>query len=136
MKILILLIGFISITYAQQKDKDIIGFWKPENLNQIVEIYEKDNAFFGKVALIIIEGDSIAPKKTIHILSEFKFDGEETWEDGTIYIHEKKKEIDGELCLDDEGNLEVTGYISFFSKSFTWFKQDSKKIKRTILEKQ
>ena len=135
MKTLIILITFITITYSQQNSKEIVGFWKPENLNDIIEIYEENGMFYGKVAIHIQEADSTLPDKSLQILSNFKFDGEDTWEDGTIHIIKKEKEIDGEITLKEDGNINVEGSIAFFSKSFTWIRLNTEKIKKIIESK-
>jgi uncharacterized protein (DUF2147 family) len=129
MKILLLIIGFFSIAFSQQDKNDIIGFWKPENLNEIIEIYEEDETAFGKVALILVDGDTIVPKNPVQILSDFKFNGKDAWENGSIYIAERKKKIDGKLNINDDGNLVVTGYVFVFPKSFIWYKLNTSKIK-------
>ena len=56
------------------------------------------------------------------ILSGFVFDGDDTWEDGTIYDPREGKTYSCKMSLDGTNNLSIRGYmgISLFGRSETW----------------
>jgi uncharacterized protein (DUF2147 family) len=56
------------------------------------------------------------------ILKEFKFDGDDEWEDGDIYDPESGKTYSCYLSLKDKHNLKVRGYvgISLFGRTEVW----------------
>ena len=47
------------------------------------------------------------------ILKDFEFDGEEEWEDGTIYDPKNGKTYSCYMHIDEEGVLKIRGFIGF-----------------------
>src|SRR5688500_10408837 len=100
MKFILLILFFApSITgpepaFTLAKADDVIGiYWSPKKDGKI-EIYKRNNKYYGKT----ISGDN--PRLDIHnpdptlrkrnvigleFLKDFEFDGDDEWEDGTVY---------------------------------------------------
>ena len=124
MKQSLFLLFCICIGFGQENS--ILGFWKPENKDAIIQIYKENDRYFGKVVKHKKKGVVSVPQKDIFILQEFIFQkDEQIWNEGILYSPEREREFDAELEINADGNLEVTVSIAFFSKSVTWYKQVS-----------
>lgn len=136
-KIVSLLLFCFSITASGQS---IVGQWKTIDdesgkPRSVVEIFEKDGRFFGKITQLFREpGEDPDPvcdecedyrkgEKIIgmEIISDMKFDkGDNEYRKGEIMDPENGNIYDCKLWLDDEGNLKVRGYLLFFYRTQTW----------------
>jgi uncharacterized protein (DUF2147 family) len=140
-KILILffnLILFNNISKAQNKADDIIGNWLTAGKDAAkIQIYKSGEKFYGKIIWLknpIENGkprvDGNNPDKSkrnnpsigLVLLTGFKFDGDDEWEDGEIYDPESGKTYSSYLSLKDNNTLKVRGYvgISLFGRTETW----------------
>jgi len=140
MKILLTIsLVFISCVMSAQS---IVGNWKTIDDNtgkprSVVEIYEKDGAYFGKIVKLYRDkGEDPNPlcesckgsKKNqpvigMEIISDMKKDGDE-FEKGDILDPENGKTYDCKLWVED-GKLKVRGYLLFFYRTQTWLPADS-----------
>lgn len=135
MKILMTLLLLVVSHCASAQT--IVGKWKTIDDNNgkarsIVEIYEKDGKYFGKIVkLFRDEGEDPNPtcdeckgKKKgqpiigMEIISDMEKDGDE-FEDGEILDPENGKTYDCKMWVED-GNLRVRGYLLFFYRTQTW----------------
>jgi uncharacterized protein (DUF2147 family) len=127
----------MSAVHAQNADA-ILGKWiNPSGEGQI-QIYKKGNLYFGKLAWIKVPNDEATgqpktdknnPDKNLRskpilgleILKNFKFDGEDVYEDGSIYDPKNGKTYKCKMTID--GNkLNIRGYIgiSLLGRTEAW----------------
>lgn len=122
---------------AQTKADDIVGLWLPGHGRGRIQIYKKDNKFYGRIVWLKepnnAEGkpkvDKNNPDETKRnapllghvILKDFEFTGE-AWEKGTIYDPDNGNTYDCIIKLADLNTLDVRGYIgvSLFGRTDTW----------------
>ncbi|MCF6171446.1 MAG: DUF2147 domain-containing protein [Bacteroidales bacterium] len=136
--LLIVLMGLVVYPFAQVaaqevKADDILGIWLNEDKDAHVEIYKEDGKYFGKIIWLKTpireetgkpkldrenEDESLRsrPVMGLLLLSDFEFDGDDEWEDGTIYDPKNGKTYKCYMEFEDEAdkdNLKVRGYIGF-----------------------
>ena len=140
-KVTLLLLFFCSLlntsTFAQNADA-ILGKWVNPSGEGQIQVYKKGNLFFGKLAWLKFPNDETSgqpkldsknPEKTLQqapllgleILKNFKHNGENGYEDGTIYDPKNGKTYSCKMTLD--GNkLKIRGYIgiSLLGRSEVW----------------
>jgi len=121
---------------SAQKADAVLGKWiNPSGEGQVL-IFKKDNKFFGKLVWLKIPDRDGKPKldmnnpdaalKTrpelgLELLKDFTFDGDDVYEDGTIYDPKNGKTYSCKMTL--EGNsLKIRGYIgiSLFGRTEVW----------------
>jgi uncharacterized protein (DUF2147 family) len=128
---------FVVNANAQTADA-ILGKWiNPSGEGQI-QIYKKGNLFFGKLAWIKEPDDKATGKPKLDVnnpdkslqsrpilglelLKNFKFDGDDVYEDGTIYDPKSGKTYSCKMTLN--GNkLKIRGFvgISLLGRSEVW----------------
>lgn len=131
-----LLLLFIITASAQNADA-ILGRWiNPSGEGQVL-IYKKGDKYFGKLAWIKVPNDAGGkPKTDIHnpdknlqsrpelgleLLKDFKYDGDNVYNDGTIYDPKSGKTYSCKMTLNSK-SLKIRGYIgiSLFGRSETW----------------
>lgn len=138
MKQTLVLVFFISILSANSQA--IEGKWKTIDdesgkPRSVVEIYEKDGKYFGKIVKLFREPgedpnpmceeceDERSGKPIIgmEIISDMKFNkGAGEYQKGEILDPENGNIYDCKLWIDEEGNLKVRGYLLFFYRTQTW----------------
>jgi uncharacterized protein (DUF2147 family) len=127
--------AFCFAASAQNAD-GIIGKWLNPSGEGQVQIYKRDGKFFGKLAWIKVPDRDGKPKTDINnpdpnlrsrtelgleLLKDFTFDGDDVYEDGTIYDPKSGKTYSCKMTL--EGNqLKIRGYvgISLFGRTEVW----------------
>lgn len=120
-KLILLLILSTSMLCAQNKAGDIIGTYMNPDGDAILKIYETSGKYFGKLIWTknpnnLDSNNPDVTKRTqkrlgLVIMNNFKFDGDGTWEDGTIYDPKNGKTYDCKVTRDAKGNLDIRGYI-------------------------
>lgn len=137
MKIIVftLLVAFAETLSAQS----IVGKWKTIDDSSgkprsIVEIYEKEGKYFGKIVKLFREpGEDPDPiceecddhrkgEKVIgmEIITEMKYDkDDDEYRKGEILDPENGNVYDCKLWI-EEGKLKVRGYLLFFYRTQTW----------------
>lgn len=117
-----LLIAAIVSVNAQTNPDAITGTWLTANKEGKIEIYKENNLYAGKIIGGTKPGkDEKNPESSLRnrdligivILKNFKFNGKEKWEDGTIYDPNNGKTYSCNIKLKDKNTLEVRGYIGF-----------------------
>ena len=136
--LLIVLMGLVIYPFAQISAQeviadDILGVWLNEDKDAHVEIYESGGKYFGKIIWLKEpireetgkpkldrenEDESLRsrPVMGMLLLNEFSFDGDDEWEDGTIYDPKNGKTYKCYMEFEDEDNkdnLKVRGFIGF-----------------------
>jgi uncharacterized protein (DUF2147 family) len=129
---------FGTISASAQNADAIIGKWiNPSGEGQI-QIYKKGNLYYGKLAWIKAPNDEATgqpktdknnpdkklrsrPLLGLELLKNFKFDGEDVYEDGNIYDPKNGKQYKCKMTL--SGNqLTIRGFIgiSLLGRSEVW----------------
>ena len=112
---------------SQAKADDIVGYWQTKGKNPAkIQIYKTDDRYHGKIVWLTEASENGKPKVDkknpdlskrgqpivgLPILSGFKFDGNDEWEEGKIYDPESGKTYSCYLSLKDKNTLKVRGYI-------------------------
>ncbi len=145
--IAILLLGlwmapFTQVRAQDVKADDVVGVWLTQYKDSKVEIYKDGNKYFGKIVWLETPIDSITGKPKVDdknenpalrnrpimgmkLLENFVFDGDDEWEDGTIYDPKKGKTYSCYMEFPDENNkdrLKIRGYIgvSLLGRTVYW----------------
>jgi uncharacterized protein (DUF2147 family) len=142
---IILVVWFLSpsLIFAVEGD-EILGEWVTEYGDSRVEIFKKDNQYFGKIVALTepnylpgeVKGmdgkprlDLNNPKKSLRsnsligleLMKNFQFD-EDEWIGGSIYDPEDGTSYKCKISLTEDGELHVRGYIgiSLFGRTTVW----------------
>jgi uncharacterized protein (DUF2147 family) len=128
---LIALLVAIVPAMAQKYPADrILGKWLNEDKDAHVDVYKEAGKYFGKIIWLKEPIDTLTGKPKLDdensdetlqtmpvmglvILKDFIFDGEDEWEDGTIYDPKNGKTYDCYIEFDETGILKIRGYIGF-----------------------
>lgn len=123
--------------YAQHAD-DILGRWMNSTNEGTIQIYKKGNQFFGKLAWIKNPNDEKSGKPKVDILNPdknlqsqpilgleilkgFTYNGDNTFEGGTVYDPKSGKTYSCKMTVD--GNkLKMRGYlgVSLLGRTEIW----------------
>ena len=123
----------------------ILGVWNTEENKSKVEIFKKGERYYGKIVAL---KETVYPQDDkggmagkpkvdrnnpnvalrnnpiigLELLSDFKFAGENLWEDGTIYDPENGKTYRCKITLESPNILKVRGFIgvSLFGRTTVW----------------
>jgi uncharacterized protein (DUF2147 family) len=139
-KLTTLIVGllFSGLTVVAQTTKtSIVGIWLNQDKAAKIQIYEQGGKLFGKIVWLKEPNENGKPKtdnknpdKARHndpvinsvMLKNFVFDGNSTWEDGTIYDARSGSTYSCYLTLQEDKTLKVRGYvgISWFGQTNIW----------------
>lgn len=135
MKRLILLLTLVSAPLtlpAQDKSNAILGEWVSAKKDSRVLIYRRANAYYGRITWGT--GGSTKDEKNpdpalrnrevvgLVILNNFTHNGDDTWQDGSIYDPREGKTYACKMTLKDANTLSIRGYVglSLFGRSEVW----------------
>jgi len=126
--------GFVA---SAQKADAILGTWVNPNGQDHILIYKKGNKYYGKLDWIKFPNDETGKPKTdknnpdkalqsrpdlgLELLKDFTFDGDNVYEDGTIYDPKSGKTYSCKMTLAGT-SLKIRGYIgiSLFGRTEVW----------------
>jgi uncharacterized protein (DUF2147 family) len=126
-----------SFAASAQKADAILGSWLNPNGEDHILIYKKGSKYFGKLDWIKHPNDEDGKPKTdknnpdkamqsrpdlgLELLKDFTFDGDDVYEDGTIYDPKNGKTYSCKMTLQGN-NLKIRGYIgiSLFGRTEVW----------------
>ncbi len=118
--LILALLGF-SYGFSQNKTTDILGTYMNPDADAILKVYESGGKYFGKLVWIkkpeSLDANNPDPAKRSQkklgmvIMNNFVFDGDDTWEKGTIYDPKNGKTYDCKVTRDTKGNLDIRGFI-------------------------
>lgn len=131
----LIIFSFLS-AYSQQWTDMILGSWISGDGDGKIEIYKKDNKYYGKLIWLKepYEDDGKTPKVDdenpdaskqhapligLVILKGFSFE-EGYWQGGTIYDPANGKTYKCEMWLDGKNNLKIRGYWGIVHRTETW----------------
>lgn len=136
--VLALFFTFLCVSPALAQNADaIIGKWLSSSGEGQVQIYKKGEVFFGKLTWLKFPNDAAGktkldahnpdvslrsrPELGIELLKNFTFDGENGYENGTIYDPKSGKTYSCKMTLNGDV-LKIRGYIgiSLFGRSENW----------------
>ncbi|OGU94730.1 MAG: SIGNAL peptide protein [Ignavibacteria bacterium RIFOXYA2_FULL_35_10] len=126
------------------KDYDtVLGVWLTGKADAKVQIYKKNNKYYGKIIWLKTPNDEHGKPKVdkenpdenlrkrpilgMEILTDFVYDEDYTWEDGDIYDPKSGSTYSCKMYLSkDYKTLEVRGYIgiSLFGRTEIWKRVD------------
>lgn len=119
--------AFLSISlsaFAIDADQVLGVWWSPEQKTK-VKISKNGNIYYGRIIAVRPESKDLLdihhPDESLRsrqimgleILSGFKFDGDDTWEKGSIYDPENGKTYKCKMWFDKNDVLKIRGYIGF-----------------------
>ena len=136
----IVLTAILVLSTSSAYSQSIVGMWKTiddetEKERSIVEIYEQNGKYFGKIIKLFREPwedpDPICEECEddrkgqniigMEIISDMKFNKKENeYHKGEIMDPENGNIYDCKLWIDEKGNLKVRGYLLFFYRTQTW----------------
>jgi uncharacterized protein (DUF2147 family) len=126
--------GFVA---SAQKADAVLGTWVNPNGQDHILIYKKGNKYYGKLDWIKFPNDETGKPKTdkknpdkalqsrpdlgLELLKDFTFDGDNVYEDGTIYDPKSGKTYSCKMTLEGT-SLKIRGYIgiSLFGRTEVW----------------
>jgi len=124
-------LAFTHVALAQHAKDAIVGLWYNEDKTEIIEIYIKNNFYYGKIHWLknsVVSGElkrdvynenpdlRSRPLTGIDVFLRFEYKpGSEKWKSGEIYNFENGNTYNGKLRMNEDGNLEVHGYWWFLS---------------------
>jgi len=137
---LFLIFSIINV-FSQDADK-ILGKWKNEKEEHIIEIYKSNDIYYGRVIWlkdsnkgkgnervdIKNPNTALENRKIIgidYLLSFAYFTDRDVWKNGSIYNYETGNTYEGKISLNSKGELELTGYYGilwFLGRTKTYLK--------------
>ena len=145
---LLLLVGFLlAVTPARAavSPDAVLGVWKNGEGTGMIQIFKKADKYYGRLVWLKVanttEGkprtdvnNPDAAKRNVGLkgltnMRDFKFNGENKWEEGKIYDPKNGSDYSCEMTLTDANTLEVRGFIgvSLFGRTDVWKRQTAKK---------
>lgn len=129
-KILLLFVCLLSLSsFHNTQENDIIGEWLTQKKDGKINIYKKGDKYYGNISWLkepnekdgTPKKDTKNPNKSLRdqtilgleLLRNFKYVGNNIWEDGKIYDPESGSDYSCVMTLKDKNTLEVRGYIGF-----------------------
>ncbi len=138
MKLLVLLLSITISGFSQAKDA-IIGRWVNASGEAHVDIYKRNEKFYGKIVWLKNPKDEKGNTKTdlhnpdesmrnkpilgLEILKDFVYEGDK-WTDGKIYDPKSGKTYSCNITTKSNGDLNIRGYIgiSLIGRTEVWKK--------------
>ena len=133
--IFLLVISFYTTQFSQSFPGNadaITGKWLMPDKMGTLEIFKCDDLYCGKIIEITEKAEDGGPLLDIEnpdedlqnrpvlglqVMSDFKYDGDNLWNDGTFYISRKGKEASPDFILIDDDHLNIEISFLFFSKT-------------------
>ena len=140
-----LILAFSSEAFAEWEGEAVVGTWLTQDKDSKVEIYKKNNKFYGKIVWLKEPNRNGKPKVDdknldeskqdraimgLVIMTGFVYDEDNVWEDGEIYDPKNGKTYSCKMTLSkDKNNLDVRGYIgiSLIGRTAIWTRSEDGK---------
>ena len=145
---LLLLVGLLLAgvpARAAVSPDAVLGVWKNGEGTGMIQIFKKADKYYGRLVWLKVantpegkprtdvnnpdETKRTVPLKGLVNMRDFKFGGENKWEEGKIYDPKNGSDYSCEMTLTDANTLEVRGFIgvSLFGRTDVWKRQTAKK---------
>ncbi|MGE5425220.1 MAG: DUF2147 domain-containing protein [Syntrophothermus sp.] len=131
---------FTSHLFAQhQKPDAITGIWFNEEMTSKLQLYKEGSKYFAKIVWLKEPVDKSTGKPrtdnlnpdaklknkpliNLVVLKNFTFDGDDQWEDGTIYDPKNGKTYSCYIQMESPNKLKIRGYIgvSLLGRTTYW----------------
>jgi len=108
---------------GQVKPADIIGNYMTPSKEGAIQIYENNGKYYGKIILNkdplkldVNNPDKEKQKRKVlglNILNDFTFDGDDTWQNGSIYDPKNGKTYSCKITRLENGDLNIRGFVGF-----------------------
>lgn len=135
-KVIIFIFSLLFAIPAIAQSDNIIGTWLTQDKEALVEIFNANNLYFGKITWLknpdnpktkspwLDEKNQDPNKRSLPLLGStmlwnFKFDKDE-YNGGYVYDSRDGKIYTGKLWLVDHNTLKMRGYIGIFFSTETW----------------
>jgi uncharacterized protein (DUF2147 family) len=133
---------------AQDADEGdaLIGVWEPSHGKARIKIDRIAGKYYGKIVWLREPNDPDTGKPKVdknnpdasmrevplrgyRMLKDFVYQGNDVWEEGTIYDPENGKTYNCEIKLKDDNTIEIRGYIGVktFGRTDVWKRLQLKK---------
>lgn len=125
--------------FSQTKKNDIAGIWLNQDEDARIEIFERNNKFYGKLVWLNepLDKDTGKPKLDknnpddklkikpllgLEILTGFNFDGRKEWKGGEIYDPKNGKTYSCYMIMQSKDHLRIRGFIgvSLLGRTTHW----------------
>jgi uncharacterized protein (DUF2147 family) len=136
----------ISIRGYAGGERSLIGVWANEENSALIEIFEKDQKFYGKIVWLRepLNPETLKPKTDLKnpdrslqdrkiigliILKDLIFDNENAWTKGTVYDPNNGSTYNAEVTISSDGlTLSIKGYrgLSIFGRTEIWRRSNKK----------
>lgn len=138
--LIIMLTIFALLINAHAKTERIVSNYMVPSKDGAIQIYEKDGKYYGKITLNkdpnkLDENNPDKTKQTrkilgLDILNDFKFDGDDTWGNGTIYDSKNGKTYSCKITRNENGDINIRGFVGLSllgrTEIFTKLKTETK----------
>lgn len=123
---------FALIAKAQTKADDLLGVWLSEDKDGKITVFKENGKYYGRISWgkNPDRTDNKNPDEKLRsrkivgsvILKDFTFDGDDAWEDGTIYDPNSGKTYDCKMTLQGANILNIRGFvgIAMFGRTSVW----------------
>jgi uncharacterized protein (DUF2147 family) len=137
-------VTLVSAGQAKENRDAIIGKWLSSDKDAIIQIYERDSKYFGKIIWLKDPlNDNGKPQTDVNnpdpklrnrqimglvILRDLVYDKDNLWSNGMIYDPDSGDDYNCKMSLKDNNTLELRGYVGFplFGRTEVWTrKRDS-----------
>ena len=117
---------FVQMALAQSGASGIVGTWFNEEKTSKVQIYQQGDRYFGKIIWLNEPNEGGKPRVDkenpdaklrtrpllgLVLLSNFKYDEDNVWEDGKIYDPRNGKTYSCKITKVSDRQLDIRGYI-------------------------
>jgi len=129
------LLAALTLSFAAQAGSPK-GIWLTESKKAHVEVYDCGDKLCGKIVWLKEplndkglpklddknEDETLRSKPLMgqNMISNMVADGENAWDDGTIYNAEDGKTYSSEMNMPNDKTLNVSGCVLFFCKEQVW----------------
>ena len=131
---------------AQPNADDVVGVWLNQAKDGYVQVFEENGEYFGQIAGAPLdsarreESNPEGGKNLLgmRILKDFSYNGDNLWEDGTVFDPDNGKTYSAKMWLEDENTLKLRGFIGFslLGRTVVWSRsqRDAAGVEQDILQ--
>ena len=130
-KNILTLIALLTSFTGLNAQYSLVGTWQPEDKENLIEIYEENGKYYGKVtgSENPTEDEKIKSKiesdVMVILLKDFEKKDKKKYCCGTLFSPKKQKEMSATISIESEDKIKITVKKGFMSKSLYWHKVQS-----------